>query len=159
LPGRPARVRPGGADPPLPRSPANAPADEQPEEDRGVARLRARGPRPGPVEHPAQPHEPQVFARQARQAGAHPPRGGGRRTGPGPGQGMSDELPISPGPGEEGGDDGNRTPAEGVRGPRMEATLLEARGTADPRAADDGRLVQETLAGNQTSFQLLVERY
>jgi len=29
----------------------------------------------------------------------------------------------------------------------------------EPRAAEDGLLVKETLAGNQASFQLLVERY
>lgn len=35
----------------------------------------------------------------------------------------------------------------------MEARLME------PQPADDACLVQETLAGNQASFQLLVERY
>ena len=50
-------------------------------------------------------------------------------------------------------DDGNRTPQEGVRGPRVEATLMES------VQAEDESLVRETLAGNQASFQLLVERY
>jgi RNA polymerase sigma-70 factor (ECF subfamily) len=36
----------------------------------------------------------------------------------------------------------------------MEAILMEAQGSAE-----DGSLVHETLAGNQASFQLLVERY
>ena len=38
----------------------------------------------------------------------------------------------------------------------MEATLMEP---MEPRASQDESLVQETLAGNQASFQLLVERY
>ena len=50
-------------------------------------------------------------------------------------------------------DGGNRTPQEGVRGPRVEATLMES------VQAEDESLVRETLAGNQASFQLLVERY
>jgi len=50
-------------------------------------------------------------------------------------------------------DAGNRTPPEGVRGPRVEATLMEA------AQVEDESLVRETLAGSQASFQLLVERY
>lgn len=41
----------------------------------------------------------------------------------------------------------------GVPGAPMDARLTE------PRTAEDAQLVQETLAGNQASFQLLVERY
>ena len=50
-------------------------------------------------------------------------------------------------------DAGNKTPPEGVRRPGVEATLTEA------AEAQDAGLVVETLAGNQASFQLLVERY
>jgi RNA polymerase sigma-70 factor, ECF subfamily len=50
-------------------------------------------------------------------------------------------------------DAGNRTPPEGVREPRVEATLTE------PVQAQDESLVLETLGGSQASFQLLVERY
>src|SRR5262245_17691449 len=52
-----------------------------------------------------------------------------------------------------GMDSGNRTPPDGVRGRRVEAILMES------LQAEDESLVQETLAGNQTSFQLLLERY
>ncbi len=51
---------------------------------------------------------------------------------------------------ESGGEEG---PIRGVGDPAMDARLME------PRAAEDASLVQETLAGNQASFQLLVERY
>jgi len=50
-------------------------------------------------------------------------------------------------------DAGNKTPPEGVPTPGVEATLMEA------AQVEDENLVLETLAGNQTSFQLLVERY
>jgi RNA polymerase sigma-70 factor, ECF subfamily len=56
-------------------------------------------------------------------------------------------------------DAGNKTPPEGVRRPGVEATLIEAAGTPDAMGAEDASLVVETLAGNQASFQLLVERY
>src|SRR5262245_44209264 len=52
-----------------------------------------------------------------------------------------------------GMDAGNRVPPEGVREPRVEATLTE------PLQAQDESLVLETLSGSQASFQLLVERY
>jgi RNA polymerase sigma-70 factor (ECF subfamily) len=50
-------------------------------------------------------------------------------------------------------DAGNRVPPEGVREPRVEATLTEQ------LQAQDESLVLETLSGSQASFQLLVERY